>query len=297
RKEGNKGYGFSQRTETEDEISDRFVAPCFVNGLEAHDGEINLEVEENMILIEFAVKLCLEHEVKRGNKVHKKELIVALRGEICYVETETVIIYPRLDPFLISSDEEEKIDDDCDFFLDNIDFGDIADIEGVNVSQFVFKREALAIVFMKDTLLEKERRVIETMAYSDKYKKILDDICLDKLKQDGMTREEEETIIKVKGEALIEKDDPEAFVIPIRLEGKINLNALVDTRLDINPMPYRVYESLGRDDVGVTTIIAEFLILDMPIDRDTLILVGRGVPRTYGGILNTIKRITSTFDG
>nr|GEV41872.1 hypothetical protein [Tanacetum cinerariifolium] len=48
--------------------------------------------------------------------------------------------------------------------------------------------------------------------------------------------------------------------------------------------------------VGVTTIIAEFLILDMPIDRDTLILVGRGVLHTCGGILNTIKRITSTFD-
>ncbi|GJV93969.1 ribonuclease H-like domain-containing protein [Tanacetum coccineum] len=46
------------------EISNRFVAPCFVNGLEAYDGEINLGVEENMISNEFAVKLCLEHEVK-----------------------------------------------------------------------------------------------------------------------------------------------------------------------------------------------------------------------------------------
>nr|GFC49361.1 hypothetical protein [Tanacetum cinerariifolium] len=128
--------------ETEDEISDRFVAPCFVNGLEAHDGEINLRVEEIMISIEFAVNLCLEHEMKRGNKVVKKELIVALRGEIYFVKfilnpeeddiepgvvlgrsflrltkvianfmTETVTIYPRLDPFLISFDDEEKIDD------------------------------------------------------------------------------------------------------------------------------------------------------------------------------------------
>nr|GEX63543.1 hypothetical protein [Tanacetum cinerariifolium] len=47
------------RMETEYEISDRFVAPCFVNGLEAHDGEINLGVEEIMISIKFAVNLCL----------------------------------------------------------------------------------------------------------------------------------------------------------------------------------------------------------------------------------------------
>ncbi|GJY76244.1 hypothetical protein Tco_0481360 [Tanacetum coccineum] len=49
--------------------------------------------------------------------------------------------------------------------------------------------------------------------------------------------------------------------------------------------------------VGVTTIIAKFLILDMTIDRDTPILVGRGFLHTCGGILNTIERITSTFDG
>ncbi|GJR60072.1 hypothetical protein Tco_1502234 [Tanacetum coccineum] len=128
--------------ETE-EISDRFMEPCFVNGLEAYDGEINLEVEENMISNEFAVKLCLEHEVKHGNKVVKKELIVALRGEIYFVKfiinheeddvepgvvfgrsflrltkeisdfgNETITIYLELDLFLVSSEEEENIDDD-----------------------------------------------------------------------------------------------------------------------------------------------------------------------------------------
>nr|GFB91404.1 hypothetical protein [Tanacetum cinerariifolium] len=34
---------------------------------------------------------------------------------------------------------EEKIDDDWDFFLDNIDFGDIPNIKGVKVLQFVCK--------------------------------------------------------------------------------------------------------------------------------------------------------------
>ncbi|GJX65098.1 hypothetical protein Tco_0299441, partial [Tanacetum coccineum] len=142
-----------------------------------------------------------------------------------------------------------------------------------------------------------ETPVIETMAYSDKYKKILDGICLDKMKLDKeMKKEEEEAIIKIKGEALIEKEDPGAFVIPIRLEGKINLNASANTSSDINVMPYRVYKELGREEVGVTTIIAKFLILDMPIDRDTPILVGRGFLHTCGSILNTIERIRSTFD-
>nr|GFB81690.1 hypothetical protein [Tanacetum cinerariifolium] len=78
------------------------------------------------------------------------------------------------------------------------------------------------------------------------------------------------------------------------LEGKVNENALADTGSDINTMPYRIYETLGREEikkvdrgitminhtqekamgmltnvlcqVGVTTIIAKFLILDIPID-------------------------------
>ncbi|GKC54724.1 hypothetical protein Tco_1077469 [Tanacetum coccineum] len=126
-----------------EEVSDRFVAPCFVNGLEAYDGEINLGVEENLISNEYAVKLCLKHEVKRGSKVAKKELIVALRVEIYFVKfiinpeeddvkpgvifgrsflrmtkastdfgAGTIIIYPDIDPFLEDIEEEEKCMDD-----------------------------------------------------------------------------------------------------------------------------------------------------------------------------------------
>ncbi|GKF45341.1 hypothetical protein Tco_0131893, partial [Tanacetum coccineum] len=104
-----------------EEVSDRFMAPCFVNGLEAYDGEINLGVEENMISNEYAVKLCLEHEVKRGNKIIKKELIVALRA-IADFGAGTITIYPDIDLFLEDTEEEEKSMDDWDQFLDfNLD--------------------------------------------------------------------------------------------------------------------------------------------------------------------------------
>nr|GFD43269.1 hypothetical protein [Tanacetum cinerariifolium] len=122
---------------------------------------------------------------------------------------------------------------------------------GKLLTQEEAKREALTIdIYRRYSLLEEERLVIETMAYSDKYKKILDGICLDKMKLDGeIKKEEKEAITRIKGEALIEKEDLEAFVIRIRLEGKINLNALVGTGFDINVMPYRVYKELGREEV------------------------------------------------
>nr|GEZ47249.1 hypothetical protein [Tanacetum cinerariifolium] len=231
-----------------EEISDRYVAPCFVNGLQAYDSEINLGTEENMISNEFAVKLCLQHEVVLGRS------FMHLTKGIADFENGTVTIYPKLDPFLDSSGEEEKIGDDSDLLLDDLDFGDIPYIKEVEVSSFVkpstykeAEREALAIdICKRHSLLEKEIPVIKTMVYSDKYKKILDGICIDKMKLNGeMKKEEEEVITRIKGEALIEKEDPRAFVIPIRLEGKINLNALADTGFDINAMPYRVYKELG----------------------------------------------------
>ncbi|GJS73930.1 hypothetical protein Tco_0706771 [Tanacetum coccineum] len=50
------------RMET-DEISERYIVPCFVNGLEAFDGEVNLAFDENLILNEFAITLCLDYEI------------------------------------------------------------------------------------------------------------------------------------------------------------------------------------------------------------------------------------------
>ncbi|GKC30080.1 hypothetical protein Tco_1037374 [Tanacetum coccineum] len=131
------------RMETED-ISERYDAPCFFNCLEAYDGEINLEHDKNLISNEFAVKLCLEHEVKNGDKVVKKELIVVLRGEIYFVKfiinpeeddiepgvvlgrsflrlikgitdfgNEIITIYPDLDPFKdVDSDKANDSEDD-----------------------------------------------------------------------------------------------------------------------------------------------------------------------------------------
>ncbi|GJZ75696.1 putative reverse transcriptase domain-containing protein [Tanacetum coccineum] len=49
--------------------------------------------------------------------------------------------------------------------------------------------------------------------------------------------------------------------------------------------------------LGVTAILAKFLILDIPVDKDVPIVMGRSFLYTYGGIINTNKGTTSTFDG
>ncbi|GJT65546.1 hypothetical protein Tco_1017026 [Tanacetum coccineum] len=53
--------------------SDRYIAQCFVNGLYASDGEINLEKIDNLISNDYAVKLYLEYEVRKGKKLIKND--------------------------------------------------------------------------------------------------------------------------------------------------------------------------------------------------------------------------------
>ncbi|GJX97998.1 hypothetical protein Tco_0355017, partial [Tanacetum coccineum] len=47
----------------------------------------------------------------------------------------------------------------------------------------------------------------------------------------------------------------------------------------------------------VTTILASFLLLNIPEDRDVPIVIGRSFMHNCGVIMNTIKGTTSTFDG
>ncbi|GKC09786.1 hypothetical protein Tco_1001396 [Tanacetum coccineum] len=120
-----------------------------------------------------------------------------------------ITIHPELDPFLDNSKETEKSEDDWDHLLD-IDFGDLPEINETGLPPFVCKigkrkrkkrralenfqlqysdvgpsmsngkpltqeeaaREELAIdIYKRFSILEEEKPLIETMAYSDKYKK------------------------------------------------------------------------------------------------------------------------------
>ncbi|GJX50372.1 hypothetical protein Tco_0277217 [Tanacetum coccineum] len=77
-----------------DEISERYIAPCFVNGLEAYDGEINLALDENLISNEYVVK------------------------------NGVIIVYPKPDPFDDDSEKTGKSSDDWDQLID-FNFDDV----------------------------------------------------------------------------------------------------------------------------------------------------------------------------
>ncbi|GJX38101.1 hypothetical protein Tco_0251404 [Tanacetum coccineum] len=272
------------RMET-DEISERYIAPCFVNGLEAYYGEINLALCENLISNEYAVKLCLDYEIRKDDVepgvILGRSLLRLAKGIVDFGNE--------------SNRNKKRAMENFNLFYQDVGPSSSA---GRHLTQEEAAKEESAIMIR------------------DYPKRELDE---------KMVKEDEDAVKRIQGEALKEKDDLGAFIFPIRFEGKVNENALADIGSDMNTMPYRIYEQLGRDDlkneekgitminhtqaeamgklsnvlcqVGVTTLIAEFLILDILIDRDSPIVVVRGFLRTIGGMINTSDRIFSTFDG
>nr|GEV96274.1 hypothetical protein [Tanacetum cinerariifolium]GEX63119.1 hypothetical protein [Tanacetum cinerariifolium] len=258
-----------------DEVSERYVAPCFVNGLEAYDGEINLAFDENLISNEYTVKLCLDYKVKKGNKVVKKELIVALKGELYFVkfiinpeddDVEPGVILERsfmkweeLPPLVCkigkSNRKKKRSMENLNSFYQDIRPSLSA---GGHLTQEEAAKEALAIrISQKFAFLEEKGKV-------ELYGKII--------------KEEEEAVKRIKGEALKEKGDPGAFIFPIRLKGREEMKKVDRGITMINHIHAEAMGILTNIlyQVGVTTIIAKFIILDLPIDRDASIVVGRG---------------------
>ncbi|GJZ76470.1 putative reverse transcriptase domain-containing protein [Tanacetum coccineum] len=56
-----------------DEISERYIAPCFVNSLEAFDGEFNLAFDENLISNEFCNNPSFRQKTRKEDEFEEEE--------------------------------------------------------------------------------------------------------------------------------------------------------------------------------------------------------------------------------
>ncbi|GKB66450.1 hypothetical protein Tco_0927862 [Tanacetum coccineum] len=97
-----------------EEKGERYFTPCYMGGLHAYDGEINLKYEKNLISNESTVKLCLEYEEKNREKLVKKELsfIVNSPKELLNFGNGGYYNHPERSDFGINSKETEKFEDD-----------------------------------------------------------------------------------------------------------------------------------------------------------------------------------------
>nr|GEU99629.1 hypothetical protein [Tanacetum cinerariifolium] len=154
----------------------------------------------------------------------------------------------------------------------------------LNITQPLAQEEMTHEALEKDiqeiiTILQESRPIIKTLKYSDRHKKLLDNVLMDKLNLDEEVEPDEEEAAKVIGKG-------KAKTIANKIKMLDHLKAeLMGILKDV------------LCQVGVTTILVRFLILDIPVDKDFPIVVGRSFLYTCGGIINIINGTNSTFDG
>nr|GEV08940.1 hypothetical protein [Tanacetum cinerariifolium] len=232
------------------------------NGLEAYGGEVNLEFDKNLISNEYAVKLCLDYEFIINPEEDDSEPGVIL--ERSFLRLAHGFVDFELPPFICkmgkSNCNKKRTMENLNLFYQYIRPSSLA---GGNLTKEEAEKEALAVrISQKFALLEEEKHV--------------------ELDRNTM-KEEEYEMKRIKGEALKEKDDPGAFIFLIMLEGKVNENALADTRSYINHMPYQIYKKLGREEMK-------------KIDKG-IIMINHTQAEAMGKLYNVLYILFLTFDG
>ncbi|GJV85590.1 hypothetical protein Tco_1525488 [Tanacetum coccineum] len=98
--------------------SDCYIAQCFVNGLYASDGEINLEMDDNLISNDYTFVINPEEDEFEPGLIFGRSFLRSANAMVNFKEG-TIRIQPDFDPFLLSSDEEKNMNlDDLETLLD-----------------------------------------------------------------------------------------------------------------------------------------------------------------------------------
>ncbi|GKD98065.1 hypothetical protein Tco_1381962 [Tanacetum coccineum] len=104
------------------------------------------------------------------------------------------------------------------------------------------------------TPLTQEEMVRQDLVRSICEKRLLEEMGNEQDKLKGIIDRKKETIDEVIGEVLKEREDPGAFIIPIRIDARVNLSVLIDTASEVNMIPYPVYQKL---DVNCISLVGQ----------------------------------------
>ncbi|GJR73304.1 putative ribonuclease H-like domain-containing protein [Tanacetum coccineum] len=120
-------------------------------------------------------------------------------------------------------------------------------------------------------------------------------------------------------------DPGNMFVLPVSMNGTVQMNALADTRASVSVLPFSLYKNLGLSDprpyhsnltmadntqakaigevrnvriqIGYQAYLVDFLVLDIPVDKKLPLLLGRPFLRACGVVIDMGRGTMSIDDG
>nr|GEV95101.1 hypothetical protein [Tanacetum cinerariifolium] len=170
------------------------------------------------------------------------------------------------------------------------------------------KEKMKEVLDIKYKELEESKPILEVLENYVIYKKKLDGILIGKERLNKKEFSEEDKVGIIKDDLPKKMCDPKNYVLPVKINGIVEMFALLDTRESVSVLPYSLYKDLGLGDprpyqmnltmtdntqakamgevknvriqIGYQAYVVDLLILDILVDRELPLLLGRTFLRT-----------------
>ncbi|GJS09537.1 ribonuclease H-like domain-containing protein [Tanacetum coccineum] len=171
--------------------------------------------------------------------------------------------------------------------------------------------------------LEDSKPILEVLENYINYRKNLDEVMTGRARLSSDEFGEEEKMRIVEHGLPKKMCDPRNFVLPVRVNGTVEMSALADTRASISVFPYSLFKNLRLSDprpynfnltmadntqvkvmgevrnvriqIGYQAYLVDFLVLDIPKDKEPPLLLGRPFLRTCGSVIDTGRGTISSL--
>ncbi|GKC39406.1 putative ribonuclease H-like domain-containing protein [Tanacetum coccineum] len=162
--------------------------------------------------------------------------------------------------------------------------------------------------------LEESKPILDVLENYVIYNKKLDEILMGKERLNKKDFSEEDKVGIIEHGLHKNMCDPENYVLSVKINGVVEMVALVDTRESVSVLPYSLYKDLGLGDlrpyqtnltmadntqakamgevknvriqVGYQAYVVDLLVLDIPVDPELPLLLDRPFLRTCGAIID-----------
>nr|GEV70294.1 hypothetical protein [Tanacetum cinerariifolium] len=332
----------------------RFSLPCDVDGQSAWDAEIDMADSFDYMTKERFDKLGFVR-VDYGKYERKmvKEVRVEIHGFTFIVdfvvigyanEGEPSVIFGR--DFLVTSkskvdfgideicidltmlEEEKAFDTMLESLVEKVEEIGSSNGELVKMrkaSRNKQKEKVKEALDRKYKELEESKPILEVLENYMTYRKNLDEVMMGRNRLSSDEFGEEENMRTVEHGLPKKMCDPGNFVLPVRVNGTVEMNALADTGASVSVLPYSLFKNLGLSDpkpynsnltmagntqaramrevrnvriqIGYQAYLVDFLVLDILVDNELPLLLRIPFLRTCEAVIDMGCDTMSIDDG
>ncbi|GKA30982.1 DNA-directed DNA polymerase [Tanacetum coccineum] len=264
-----------------------FSTPCMVEGNQAWDPELNMAYQDNYMVEDMLNTLGY---VRRDYGDYGQKWLRIMRIDVTMLKKDMEI--DTLLANFIEDMVEEKI------------------------------LEALERKYQE---LEGKKKIVEVLENYMIYRKKLNEMLMGRARLENKDHTEEDKVRILENGLPKKQCDPGNLVLPVRVNGTIHLDALADKEASVSGLPYTLYKNLGlgnprpyhsnlimanntqakamrevrniRIQIGYQAYLVDFLVLDIPIDKELPLLLGRPFLRTCGAMIDMGHGTMTIDDG